>query len=166
MHYCYWNSTLNQESFHVVLYHPKIPYNTGNIVRLCANTGASLHLIEPISFKLDDSKMKRAGLDYSDMTTITTHKSLPAYTKRFPARRLICCSPQKHKLYTEISYSFSDSILFGSEDKGIPKSILSRSSNLISIPMRPSNRSLNLSNAAAIVIYEAWRQLKFNTASA
>jgi len=148
---------------HVVLYTPRIAYNTGNIVRLCANIGAELHIIRPLGFDLEDRRVRRAGLDYRDLVTIQEHESFSNYVKFSPERRVLGCSTKGTQIYSEIQYRSNDTILFGAEDTGLPEDI-ERSltqKQLIQIPMQPSNRSLNLSNAAAIVLYEAWRQLGY-----
>jgi tRNA (cytidine/uridine-2'-O-)-methyltransferase len=148
---------------HVVLYTPRIPYNTGNIVRLCANIGAELHLIHPLGFDLEDQRVRRAGLDYRDLVTIKEHQTFSEYVTIAPERRILGCSTSGAQIYSEIEYRSNDAILFGAEDTGLPEDI-ERSltpKQLIQIPMQPSNRSLNLSNAAAIVLYEAWRQLGY-----
>lgn len=148
---------------HVVLYTPRIPYNTGNVVRLCANIGAELHIIHPLGFDLQDRRVRRAGLDYRDLVTIKEHENFSDYVKIAPERRIFGCSTRGTQIYSEIKYRSNDTILFGAEDTGLPED-LERSltpKQLIQIPMQPSNRSLNLSNAAAIVLYDAWRQLGY-----
>ena len=156
---------MNQKNsfIHIVLISPQIPQNTGNIIRLCANIGAELHLIQPLGFKLYDKKIKRAALDYSDLINIKTYSSYDEYVSQFPKRKIFACCPSGNKIYTKPNYSPSDSILFGPEEQGIPENILIKfpQNNLIKIPMRPNNRSINLSNTVAIVGYEVWRQLKF-----
>ncbi len=145
----------------ILLYQPLIPHNTGNIIRLCANIGASLHLIEPLGFDLDDKHLKRAALDYSDITNVQTYPSLLNYIDKNNNSRIFATIPTAQTLYTEIDYKIGDTLLFGPEDVGLPKEINKIIPNTIKIPMQPNNRSLNLSNAAAIVAYEAWRQLHF-----
>ena len=145
----------------ILLYQPQIPHNTGNIIRLCANIGASLHLIEPIGFDLDDKHLKRAALDYSDITNVQTYPSLLNYIDKNNSSRIFATIPTAQTLYTEIDYKIGDTLLFGPENIGLPKEINKIIPNTIKIPMQPNNRSLNLSNAAAIVSYEAWRQLHF-----
>ncbi len=154
----------NTNSLHIVLYRPQIPHNTGNIIRLCANIGAELHIIEPMGFVLDDPHLKRASLDYTDLTSVTVHISFDSYTDKFSTRRIFATTSSTANIYTEPKYDWSDSLLFGPEDKGLPKNILNLvpEDQQISIPMYPNNRSLNLSNAVAVVAYEAWRHLKFN----
>ena len=157
---------MNQKStfIHIILISPQIPQNTGNIIRLSANIGAELHLIKPLGFKLYDKKIKRAALDYSDLTNIKTYSSFDEYVFKFPKRNFFACCPNGKKIYTEAKYSTSDSIFFGPEEQGIPENIRIKfpQNNLIRIPMRPNNRSINLSNTFAIVVYEVWRQLKFH----
>lgn len=157
---------MNQKStfIHIVLISPQIPQNTGNIIRLSANIGAELHLIKPLGFKLYDKKIKRAALDYSDLINIKTYSSFDEYVFKFPKRNFFACCPNGKKIYTEAKYSTSDSIFFGPEEQGIPENIRIKfpQNNLIRIPMRPNNRSINLSNTVAVVGYEVWRQLKFH----
>ncbi|MQG18413.1 MAG: tRNA (cytidine(34)-2'-O)-methyltransferase [SAR202 cluster bacterium] len=148
---------------HIVLISPQIPQNTGNIIRLCANIGAELHLIQPLGFKLYDKRIKRAALDYSDLIDIKTYSSFEEYVLKYDNRNIFACCPSGERIYTEPQYTKNDSIIFGPEEKGIPKNILTKlqKNNLIKIPMRPNNRSINLSNTVAILGYEIWRQLKF-----
>lgn len=149
--------------FHIVLYEPEIPPNTGNIIRLCANTGAQLHLIEPLGFEPDDRKLKRAGLDYHDWACVKRHSNLAAFLETIRPERLYACSTHGKKPYTSVTYQAGDAFLFGPETRGLPKDLLANlaTNHVIRIPMVPNNRSLNLSNAVAIVLYEAWRQLGF-----
>lgn len=148
---------------HVVLCSPRIPQNTGNIIRLCANTGAELHLVHPLGFDMGSSNLKRAALDYTDLTTICEHASFSDYKQKFPDRRLLATTSSGNALYSSIEYTNNDSIIFGSEDTGLSAEIVSlfKEDELIKIPMQPSNRSINLSNAVAIVTYEAWKQSSF-----
>lgn len=145
---------------HIALYRPEIPPNTGNIIRLCANTGAQLHLIHPLGFAVDDKKMKRAGLDYAQWTAISHYETFEAFAEANASRRIFACSTKGTMPYSGPTYQNEDLFLFGQETKGLPEAILKRYP-LITIPMREHNRSLNLSNAAAVIIYEAWRQLGF-----
>jgi len=145
----------------ILLYKPLIPHNTGNIIRLCANIGARLHLIKPLGFSLENKDLKRAALDYSDLSIVQVYSSLDEYIKTHDINRIFATMPTAHSLYSEIKYKIGDTLLFGPEDSGLPKDVEKLMSNPIKIPMQPNNRSLNLSNAAAIVSYEAWRQLKF-----
>ena len=135
----------------IVLYEPEIPPNTGNIIRLCANTGAKLHLIEPLGFAVDNAKLKRAGLDYQD------------FIQSCQPQNIFACSTKGAYRYTDAKFTANDYLLFGPETRGLPQRILNSVSpeQIIKIPMAPNNRSLNLSNATAIILYEAWRQLGF-----
>ena len=147
----------------ILLYQPLIPHNTGNIIRLCTNIGARLHLIEPLGFNLDDKHLKRAALDYSVMSNVQIYSSLLDYIDNNDISRIFATMPSASKIYSEISYKIGDTLLFGPEDTGLPTKIKKIIPNSIRIPMQPNNRSLNLSNAVAIVSYEAWRQLQFST---
>lgn len=152
--------------FHVVLYQPKIPPNTGNIIRLCANSGAKLHLIKPLAFTLEDSKLRRAGLDYREFADLQVHESLDLFLEDVKPRRLFACSKFGRRNYHDVAFQTGDALLFGSETDGLPTHIrdgLPRT-HLLRIPMLPDNRSLNLSNAVAVVLYEAWRQNGFTGA--
>ena len=152
------------EPFHIVLYSPEIPYNTGNIIRLCANTGSTLHLIRPIGFQMEESRLKRAALDYSDLAVVTEYDHLNIYLATHPERRVFVSSSRNTREYTEPEYTEGDSFLFGPESAGLPDGVIESFSMevRIRIPMAPSNRSLNLANAVAIIIYEAWRQIGFS----
>ena len=147
----------------ILLYQPLIPHNTGNIIRLCTNIGARLHLIEPLGFNLDDKHLKRAALDYSVMSNVQIYSSLLDYIDNNDISRIFATMSSASKIYSEISYKIGDTLLFGPEDTGLPTKIKKIVPNSIRIPMQPNNRSLNLSNAVAIVSYEAWRQLQFST---
>ena len=149
--------------FDIVLYQPEIPPNTGNIMRLCANAGARLHLIEPLGFALDDRRLRRAGLDYREWAKVQVHGSLAAYLTSEPEGRVFGCSTRGKIAYTEPAYQTGDAFLFGPETRGLPESVLGDlpERNRLLIPMVPDNRSLNLSNAVAIILYEAWRQTGF-----
>ncbi len=149
--------------FHIVLFEPEIPPNTGNIIRLCANCGAQLHLIEPLGFELSDRQVKRAGLDYHDLANVHIHKSLQACLQTIKPRQIYACSTKGSRHYSDISYQAGDVLLFGPETRGLPRNILEDvgQEHIIRIPMLPGSRSLNLSNAVAIIVYEAWRQLGF-----
>lgn len=144
----------------IALYQPEIPPNTGNIMRLCANTGTTLHLIHPLGFIIDDKRMRRAGLDYQDQAVIQHYPDQEAFFTQHGHARIFCCSTKATQLYTDVSYQANDILLFGPETRGLPPEILNRYP-AIRIPMLPMSRSLNLSNAAAIILYEAWRQLGF-----
>jgi len=148
---------------HIVLFEPEIPYNTGNIIRLSANTGAVLHLIHPIGFAWDNAKLRRAGLDYYEWVRVQHHTSLQAFCDATAYTRLLAVSTKGQRAYHAIPYQAWDALLFGPESCGLPAHIL-RSvppEPTLRIPMQPATRSVNLSNAVAIVLYEAWRQLGF-----
>lgn len=149
--------------FQVVLYEPEIPPNTGNIIRLCANTGCQLHLIKPLGFTLEDKQLRRAGLDYHEWANVNIHENFSAFLKAIKPSRLFACSTKGKQLYSDITFQMGDAFLFGPETRGLPLDILREfdSSKILRIPMTPNSRSLNLSNAAAVIIYEAWRQLGF-----
>lgn len=147
----------------IVLYQPEIPPNTGNIIRLCANTGCSLHLIGPLGFDLDDKKMRRAGLDYREYVDLKLYPDLAAFMEQHDQPRVFGATTHATRAYSEVSYRHSDAILFGPETRGLPAEVLESLGEdfTIRIPMLANSRSLNLSNAAAIVAYEALRQLGF-----
>lgn len=148
---------------HVVLYQPEIPPNTGNIIRLCANTGSQLHLIEPLGFELDDKRLRRAGLDYHEFAKVRLYGSLEEFVMQQQPRQVYACTTRGRRNYSEASYQAGDALLFGPETRGLPQSLLESLApeQLLRLPMRPESRSLNLSNAAAVFVYEAWRQLGF-----
>jgi tRNA (cytidine/uridine-2'-O-)-methyltransferase len=150
----------------IVLYQPEIPPNTGNIIRLCANSGASLHLVRPLGFDLDDRQLRRAGLDYHEYARLTVHDSIEAYCACVATGRIYACSTRGRTRHTGPRYQRGDTLIFGSESKGLPDSVLRAPliSDVLRIPMQPDSRSINLSNAVAIVLYEAWRQLGFEGA--
>ncbi len=154
--------------FHIVLFEPEIPPNTGNIIRLCANTGVQLHLIEPLGFELDDARLKRAGLDYHEYARIRQHASLQAFVDRIEPRRLFGFSTHATRSAFEVAYAPGDALLFGPETRGLPETVRQQMEpgHLLRLPMRPSNRSLNLANTVSIVVYEAWRQNDFSGALA
>lgn len=147
--------------FHIVLYQPEIPPNTGNIIRLCANTGAKLHLIHPLGFSLEEKALRRAGLDYHEWASIIQYEHWEAFFAQHQQKTIYALSARATTCYTTVNYSQDDMFLFGPESIGLPQKILNQHPCL-SIPMRANNRSLNLANAAAIILYEAWRQLDFN----
>lgn len=149
---------------HIALYQPEIPPNTGNIMRLCANTGATLHLIHPLGFVLDDKRMRRAGLDYQEFAMVQHYSDQAAFFAQHQSRRIFCCSTKAQQSYTNVMYQAEDILLFGPETRGLPADLLAQYP-AIRLPMLPTSRSLNLSNAAAIILYEAWRQLNFVGAS-
>lgn len=148
---------------HIALYQPEIPPNTGNIMRLCANTGCALHLIEPLGFTLDDRKLRRAGLDYREFAPVQTHASLKAFIDSSAAQRIFALTTRGQRRYTDVRFRRWDTLLFGPETRGLPDTVLEElgDQHCLRIPMRPESRSLNLSNAAALVTYEALRQLDF-----
>ena len=148
---------------HVVLHQPEIPPNTGNVIRLCANTGATLHLVEPLGFDLDHAKLRRAGLDYHEFAAVRTHASLDAFRAAVAPPRLYAFSTRGGVRYDQVAYAAGDALLFGCETRGLPADAWEtiEPAHRLRLPMRPGNRSLNLSNAVAVVVYEAWRQLGF-----
>jgi tRNA (cytidine/uridine-2'-O-)-methyltransferase len=149
-------------NLHVVLYQPEIPPNTGNIIRLCANAGARLHLIQPLGFAPDDARLRRAGLDYRDWVEVTQYPSLEALRGTLPGR-LLPVSTRGAQQYDQVVYGDADILLFGPETRGLPQEVIESvpANQQLRIPMRPGNRSLNLSNAVAVIVYEAWRQQGF-----
>jgi tRNA (cytidine/uridine-2'-O-)-methyltransferase len=152
----------------VVLVHPEIAPNTGNIIRLCANTGANLHLVEPLGFTLEDKLLRRAGLDYHELTTMTMHPSFEAVDLALGiSKRAYAFSSRGTRRFTEVTFSQDDVLVFGAENAGLTDEHISRFSTdrLLTIPMRADNRSMNLSNAVAVVVYEAWRQSNFEGAA-
>jgi tRNA (cytidine/uridine-2'-O-)-methyltransferase len=152
--------------FHVILFEPEIPPNTGNIIRLCANTGCTLHLIEPLGFELDNARLRRAGLDYSEMAAVHTHGSLPACLASLPGIRLFAIETRQSHSYATARFEPGDALLFGPETRGLPAEFLEvlPAEQKLGIPMRARNRSLNLANSVALVVYEAWRQQQFDGA--
>ncbi len=149
--------------FEVVLYQPEIPPNTGNIIRLCANTGARLHLVKPLGFSTDERSVRRAGLDYHEQAMVTIHEGWEACAKELSDRRVFAVSTKGTQRYDLNSYRAGDVFLFGPETRGLPMDIIESvpEAHRIRVPMIPGNRSLNLSNTVALVLYEAWRQLEF-----
>lgn len=150
--------------FHIVLYQPEIPPNTGNIIRLCANTGASLHLIKPLGFDLDGRSLRRAGLDYHAMAAVTVHEDFAACRQVLAGHRWYAIETGGDSRYDAVRFQAGDVLAFGSETRGLPDKVLEEiggRARQISIPMLDGNRSLNLSNAVAVVVYEAWRQCGF-----
>ena len=147
----------------IVLYQPEIPPNTGNIIRLCANTGFTLHLIEPIGFDLEDKKLRRAGLDYLEFQSLQVHKSWSAYLEKIKPNAVYGLSTKGKNCFSKVQYQPGDCLLFGPETRGLPVDIRQSLGvdKVIRLPMQPDSRSLNLSNAVSIVTYEAWRQLDF-----
>lgn len=152
--------------FNVILFQPEIPPNTGNIIRLCANSGSQLHLIRPLGFELDDKQLRRAGLDYHEYANIQVHDDLNACLLTLPGSRLFAFSTKNSRPYQEVSFQTHDAFLFGPESRGLPADILDAlpPGQKLRVPMLPNNRSLNLSNSVAVVVYEAWRQCGFDGA--
>ena len=148
---------------HIVLYQPEIPPNTGNIIRLCANTGCALHLIEPLGFDLDDKKLRRAGLDYSEFADLSVHPDFATFCQATANPRIYAISTRGERGYHQACFQPGDALLFGPETRGLPQQILDElgTDNCLRIPMRGNSRSMNLSNATAVVAYEALRQLHF-----
>jgi tRNA (cytidine/uridine-2'-O-)-methyltransferase len=148
--------------FHVVLVHPEIPPNTGNVIRLCANTGAQLHLIEPLGFPLEDAKLKRAGLDYHEYARMKVHKDWDAFLAAVQpdATRMYAMTTHGSSPFAQASFQPGDVFVFGSETSGLPVALRESfpPAQRIRLPMRPDNRSMNLSNTVAVVVFEAWRQ--------
>lgn len=149
--------------FNVVLYEPEIPPNTGNIIRLCANTGCQLHLIEPLGFALEDKQLRRAGLDYREYATVAVYPDFGDFLHRARPERLFGLTTKGSTPYQQVCYQTGDYLMFGPETRGLPESVRDGlpEGHRIRVPMQPDSRSLNLSNSVSIVIYEAWRQLGF-----
>jgi tRNA (cytidine/uridine-2'-O-)-methyltransferase len=149
--------------FNIVLYQPEIPPNTGNIIRLCANTGTALHLVKPLGFDLDDKQLKRAGLDYHEYATLKVHETWEDCLEAFAGKRLFALTTKASTPYTEIKFQPDDVFVFGPETRGLPAEILQQFApeRRLRLPMLPESRSLNLSNSAAVLVYEAWRQNGF-----
>ena len=149
--------------FHVVLFKPEIPYNTGNIIRLCANIGAELHLIRPLGFEMTESRLRRAALDYRDLAIVTEYDALNQYIEMFPERRFFATSSRAKTSYAEVEYREDDAFLFGPESVGLPDDLLScfPENRILLVPMMPGSRSLNIANSVSVIAYEAWRQLNF-----
>ena len=151
--------------FHIVLFEPEIPPNTGNVIRLCANTGATLHLIKPLGFRLDDKSLQRSGLDYHDLASVKVHSGFDACLDELAGARLFAVETGGRRCYSDLECRAGDAFLFGPETRGLPEAVLDRVGREASlfIPMRARSRSINLSNAVALVAYEAWRQIGFRT---
>lgn len=149
--------------FHIILYQPEIPPNTGNIIRLCANTGARLHLVGPLGFQLDNTRVKRAGLDYAEMTSVKQYVNWSAFKASCPDMRIWAFSTRGQRPYDQAEFKTGDGLLFGPETRGLPDSVLveTGSDYCLHLPMANTSRSLNLSNTVAIGLYEAWRQSGF-----
>jgi tRNA (cytidine/uridine-2'-O-)-methyltransferase len=152
--------------FHIVLYQPEIPPNTGNIIRLCANTGSTLHLIHPLGFELDDRRLRRAGLDYREFAAVHEYEALESFVQQVQPIRLFGLSTKGRRNYADVRYRPGDSFLLGPETRGLPASTLAElgEESVLRIPMLPGSRSLNLSNTVAALVYEAWRQQGFTGA--
>jgi tRNA (cytidine/uridine-2'-O-)-methyltransferase len=148
---------------HVVLFQPEIPPNTGNVIRLCANSGARLHLIRPLGFDLDHAKLRRAGLDYHEFAQVAVHDDLDAFIATAQPARVFALSTRGTNSYANVVFGDDDAVVFGPETRGLPQTVLDAlpAGQCLRLPMRPHNRSLNLSNAVAVVVYEAWRQSGF-----
>lgn len=149
--------------FHVVLFEPEIPPNTGNIIRLCANTGAELHLVKPLGFTLEDKQLKRAGLDYHEYSTLQVHESWSDCKTALAGKRLFAITTKGSTRHSEIAFKAGDVFVFGPETRGLPEEIRAEfmPEHRVRLPMLPNSRSLNLSNSAAVLLYEAWRQIGF-----
>jgi len=147
----------------IVLVQPEIPPNTGNVIRLAANTGARLHLVKPLGFSMDDAQLRRAGLDYHEYAPVQVHGSWQAFKQTVSGRRMYAFTTKGTRLFTDVRYGRDDVFVFGAETAGLPSSVLEEfePETRLRLPMRPLNRSLNLSNAVAVAVYEAWRQLGF-----
>lgn len=153
--------------FHVILYQPEIPPNTGNIIRLCANTGCQLHLIKPLGFTLEDKQLLRAGLDYHEFAKLQVHDDLASCLAAFDTARVFALTTKGAGVFHDLAYKAGDAFLFGPESRGLPPEVLSEfpDAQRVRLPMRPDNRSLNLSNTVAVAIFEAWRQTGFSGAN-
>jgi tRNA (cytidine/uridine-2'-O-)-methyltransferase len=149
--------------FHVILYQPEIPPNTGNVIRMCANTGARLHLIAPLGFDIDEKAVRRAGMDYAELADVQVWQSLDQCLEAIGKPRWFAVSTRGTARYDSVQFADNDAFVFGPETRGLPQDVLEQcpTERRLRIPMRPGNRSLNLSNAAAVVVYEAWRQQGF-----
>ncbi|NOT15622.1 MAG: tRNA (uridine(34)/cytosine(34)/5-carboxymethylaminomethyluridine(34)-2'-O)-methyltransferase TrmL [Methylotenera sp.] len=153
--------------FHIVLFEPEIPPNTGNIIRLCANTGAQLHLVKPLGFSLEDKQLKRAGLDYHEYANLQVHENWDVCKAALAGKRLFAITTKGSTRHSDIAFKQDDVFLFGPETRGLPEAIRNEFSaaHRVRLPMLPDSRSLNLSNSAAVLIYEAWRQIGFEGGS-
>jgi tRNA (cytidine/uridine-2'-O-)-methyltransferase len=153
--------------FHVILFQPEIPPNTGNIIRLCANTGCRLHLIKPLGFTLEDKQLLRAGLDYHEFATLKVYDDLPSCLQQFDLARVFALTTKGSQPFHELNYQTGDAFLFGPESRGLPAEVLAAfdAEQRVRLPMLPDNRSLNLANTVAVAVFEAWRQGGFSGAS-
>lgn len=151
---------------HIVLHNPKIPPNTGNVIRLMANTGFALHLIEPLGFDFEEKQLRRAGLDYHDLSRVSRHENFQCFIETVQPNRVFAITTKGHTTYVDVAFRAGDVLLFGSETEGLPDELMQTipPSERLRIPMQPNNRSLNLSNSVAIVAYEVWRQMAFTGA--
>jgi tRNA (cytidine/uridine-2'-O-)-methyltransferase len=158
---------LKAKVFHVVLFEPEIPPNTGNVIRLCANTGATLHLVKPLGFRLDDKSLQRSGLDYHDLAAVSVHTNLEECLSRLDGSRLFAVETGGRSRYSDAAFMAGDVFVFGPETRGLPDAAMERigRGNSLCIPMRENSRSINLSNSVALVLFEAWRQAGFAGAS-
>ncbi len=149
--------------FHLILYQPEIPPNTGNVIRLCANAGCALHLIKPLGFSMDEKKLRRAGLDYRDLADVHEHEDLAGCLAGLRRERVFALTTKGSSSFYSVSFAAGDAFVLGPETRGLPADVLAgfAEEQRLRIPMRAGNRSLNLSNAAAVVLYEAWRQISF-----
>lgn len=147
----------------IILYQPEIPPNTGNIIRLCANTGYQLHLIEPLGFDWDDKKVRRAGLDYHEFANVKRYPNWHAYTDTNPTQQVYACTTKGTRWHSDVEYCTGDALLFGPETRGLPEDIIFGlpEAQRLRIPMSPHSRSMNLSNAVSVFVYESWRQLGY-----
>ena len=153
--------------FDVVLHEPEIPPNAGNVIRLCANVGARLHLVEPLGFSMEDRRLRRAGLDYHELATVSVHAGWAECARALAGRRMFAVSTRGERRYSEVEYAPDDVFVFGAETAGLPDDVLALfpKPQILRLPMRPGNRSVNLSNAVAVVVFEAWRQSGFRGGS-
>ena len=149
--------------FHIVLVEPEIPPNTGNVIRLCANAGAKLHLVQPLGFSLDDRNLRCAGMDYRELTDVSLHADWAACRTALAGRRMFAFTTRASRLHAEQDFAAQDVLVFGPETRGLPPEVLAdfAPTHCLRLPMRPDNRSINLSNAVAVAVYEAWRQLDY-----
>lgn len=149
--------------FHIVLFQPEIPPNTGNIIRLCANVGSALHLIKPFGFEFDDKRLRRAGLDYHEFAEVAQYESFDQFVESVRPERIFAVSTRGRSRYDQVDYQPNDALVFGPETRGLPQAMLDElpDEQTLRLPMREGRRSLNLSNSVAILLYEAWRQQGF-----
>ena len=152
--------------FHIALFEPEIPPNTGNIIRLCANTGCQLHLIHPLGFDLDDKKLRRAGLDYKEYAEICEHSDISSFSSQIHPGRVFACSTKGSRTHSDVEFHPGDTFIFGPETRGLPEDYLDTlpDEQIIRIPMLANSRSMNLSNSVAVIVYEAWRQQDYEGA--